>query len=199
MAFSTGREVRDRSVLLRVRRPRRSHEIMIPRSAAERQKVNSRKADEFPGRRPGSPCHDSLDVSFGAVYGFKESFLNRAAYEALRSRGFDLISDDSLRVHIIRLYDEDYREVEVVDERHRSSVMELYRPYFLERFVGIDFNNSTTPLDYLALLRNQYFINLIEYCAAQLQLDTGPAYDTAVVRSSALPASIDEALDGVRD
>jgi hypothetical protein len=149
--------------------------------------------------KAGLPYHDSLAASFGAVYGFKESFLNRAAYEALRSKGFDLVSDDSLRVQIIRLYDEEYREVELVDERHRSTVMELYRPYFLERFVDIDFNNSATPLDYPALLRDQYFINLIEYRAAQLQFDTGPVYETAAARSSALLTSLERALDGMRE
>jgi hypothetical protein len=149
--------------------------------------------------KAGLPYHDSLDASFGAVYGFKESFLNKAAYEALRSKGFDLVSDDSLRVQIIRLYDEEFREVELVDERHRSSVIELYRPYFLEHFVDLDFNNSSTPLDYPALLRDQYFLNLIEYRAAQLQFDTGPAYDSAVVRSSAVLAALNHELDGHYD
>jgi hypothetical protein len=149
--------------------------------------------------KAGLPYHDSLDASFGAVYGFKESFLSRAPYEALRSKGFDLVSDDSLRVQIIRLYDEEYREVETVDERHRATVMELYRPYFLQRFVDIDFNNSATPLDYGALLQDQYFINLIEYRAAQLQFDTGPAYDSAVVRSSAVLAALEAELDGGRE
>jgi hypothetical protein len=145
--------------------------------------------------KAGLPYHDSLDVSFGAVYGFKESFLNRAAFEALRSKGFDLVSNDSLRVQIIRLYDEEFREVELVDERHRSTLMDLHRPYFLDHFVDYDFNNSATPLDYPALLEDQYFLNLVEYRAAQIQFDTGPVYDSAVARSSAVLASLRAELD----
>ena len=41
--YGTGR---DRAMPLRVRRTRMSHEVMIPRSAAEGQEVNSRNADE---------------------------------------------------------------------------------------------------------------------------------------------------------
>lgn len=145
------------------------------------------------------PYSDSLDSFFGAVYGFKESYLNRAPYEALRSRGFDLISNDSLQVQIIRLYDEQYRFVEQVDERHRSTMLDLFRPYFLQHFVNPDFNISATPLDYSALLRDQYFLNLIGYRAALLRIDTRPAYDTAVVRSSELLNLIDAELGNRRD
>ncbi len=64
MAFSADREVRDRAVPLRVRRTRRSHEIMIPRSAAERQKVNSRKADEFSRSWVRSPMNEEASAGF---------------------------------------------------------------------------------------------------------------------------------------
>ncbi len=45
---SLGETRRDRAMPVRVRKTGRSHEIMIPRSAGEGRKVNSRTADEVP-------------------------------------------------------------------------------------------------------------------------------------------------------
>lgn len=68
-----------------------------------------------------------------------------------------------------------------------------------ERFVNVQFNTNATPLDYLALLRDQYFLNLIEHRAATLRLDIAPTYDTASASSSTLLASLDAELGRVRE
>ena len=62
MAFSAAREARHRVILLRARRTRGSHDIIIPRSEAKGYKVNSRRADEVFGEHAphwdliGIPC-----------------------------------------------------------------------------------------------------------------------------------------------
>jgi len=137
------------------------------------------------------PYSESLDVLFGAVYGFNESYLNRAPFEVLKSRGLGLISNESLRVQIIRVYAEDYEQVDRVDARHRRFAIDLYRPYFLVQFVETNFNNSATPIDYGALLRDQYFLNLVDYRLAVLRSDTIPAYDAALTSIRNLLSSLE--------
>ena len=96
---------------------------------------------------------------------------------------------------IIRVYAEDYEQVDRVDARHRRFVIDLYRPYFLVHFVDINFNNSATPIDYGALLRDHYFLNLVDYRLAVLRSDTIPAYNAVLTSIRNLLSSLEVEIE----
>jgi len=55
-----------------------------------------------------TPFHDSLRVHYGNLFGSTVLSANTSAFDNLRSIGFDLITNDSLRRSITRLYSERY-------------------------------------------------------------------------------------------
>jgi hypothetical protein len=57
------------------------------------------------------------------------SIQNRSAYESLKSRGLELVKNDSLRLNIISLYDFYYEIVEKAEENY--SEMQFHKNYFL--------------------------------------------------------------------
>lgn len=110
-----------------------------------------------------SPYADSLDASFGAVYGFQTLELNRAAYESLKSRGLDLVSDDALRSRITDVYERVYPRAQAASRLERDVVLDTLRPYFLVHFRNPRFGTSATPLDYGRLVADALFLNLVDY------------------------------------
>jgi len=113
--------------------------------------------------RTGAPYVDSLDAYFGTVYGFQHIELNTAGYESLKSQGLELISDDGLRSHIARVYEQTYPNAERAIASERAVVLDLLRPYFLVHFRDLRFNESATPLDYDEVSKDAEFLNLVDY------------------------------------
>lgn len=58
------------------------------------------------------------------------SIQNTSGYEALKSRGFELIKNDSLRTKIISLYEFDYQTLEKLEEDYDE--MQFHQSYFKE-------------------------------------------------------------------
>lgn len=66
------------------------------------------------------------------------SMQNNSGYETLKSRGLELIKDDSLRFDIISLYEYDYGALKTMEENYFE--MQFQENYFQ------DFNNIMAPL-----------------------------------------------------
>ncbi|MDP2469643.1 MAG: hypothetical protein Q8W45_07945 [Candidatus Palauibacterales bacterium] len=97
--------------------------------------------------------------------------------ESLKSRGFDLVSNDSLRALITRVYDLRYGMLDQMQETQRSVVLEALRPYFLAHFKDLRFNRSATPLDYSFVASDPTFQNLLDYRLEVLETSEIPTTD----------------------
>lgn len=137
---------------------------------------------------------DSLRASFGAIYGFSTLSLNRAPYEALKATDLALVSDDSLRSAIVDVYERVYSGLIDAQETERNAVLEAFRPYFLREFYNLRFRESATPWDYNALMRDRYFLNLVEYRLAVLRANPILATGAAIPAIQALVRRLDIVL-----
>jgi len=129
--------------------------------------------------RSGAPYSDSLDAYFGTVYGFVGGEMNKAGYKSLNSQGLGLISDDGLRSHVARVYEQTYPRAEGSLELERSVVLDLLRPYFLAYFRDLRFGQSATPLDYDAVSADGEFLNHIDYRLQVVKQNNLPLLGTA--------------------
>lgn len=127
------------------------------------RRIESRVASLLSHIQSGGPYADTLDTYFGTAYGVLTTELNTAAYESLKSQGLVLLSDQGLRSHVARVYEQTYRRVEWQVNLETDVVLGLLRPYFLLHFRDLILAQSATPLDYQALLDDVEFINLIAY------------------------------------
>ena len=145
--------------------------------------------------RSGAPYSDSLDARFGSVYGFRSLDLNRAGYESLKSRGLDLISEDSLRSRIAGVYERAYPRVQGAAQLEEDVVLGLLRPYFLAHFTELRFGSSATPVDYRALVIDAAFLNLVDYRLQTIRQNHIPRIEHATTEIRALLASISAELE----
>ena len=144
----------------------------------------------------GAPYSDSLDAYFGTVYGVTTTELNTAAYESLKSQGLGLISDEGLRSHVARVYEQSYRRVEWTGDLESDVVLGLLRPYFLLHFRDLRFSQSATPLDFQALLSDIEFLNLVAYRLQTVRQSHIPAFERAISEVGALIEEIAFELAG---
>ena len=120
---------------------------------------------------------DSLAILCGAAYGIFRFDFNSAAFEELKSTGFDLISHDRIRELIIRVYEIHHNTIQHRNNIEDNVVLEAMRPYYLSNFSKIRFLESATPKNEGAIYQDEYFANLIDYRLTVLSNFHERAYD----------------------
>ncbi len=71
---------------------------------------------------------DSIGIYYRALLRDYLSIQNRSGYESLKSKGLELIKDDSLRLEIISLYDFHFEIIEKLEETYSEN--QFHRTYF---------------------------------------------------------------------
>jgi hypothetical protein len=181
--------------LLREIRASVAADLTTVQEVAEALRVSEQRTSSLRDHlRDRSPYADSLDVLFGSMYGFRLSQVNTAPYEALKARGLDLVSDDSLRMAIIRVYETGAAEIRRADEIVTNVSFDVLRPYYLARFRDIQFLEHATPLDYVAVAQDPYFHNLLDYRLTVLRRGVLSRYGGAIADMSHLIEALDHEL-----
>ena len=129
--------------------------------------------------REPPPYEPALDRLFGAVYGIRVTNLNTAAYDTLKSVGFQSISNHQLRLGIAEVYDHYYERLTEEHEIEVQITIDMLRPYYLRHFRGLSFWESATPIDYDAVVADTYFKNMIDYRLAALRSNQLASYALA--------------------
>jgi len=73
---------------------------------------------------------DSISLYYGALTRDFISVQNTSGYESLKSKGLEFINNDSLRIAIIKLYEQDYDVIRKLEEEYEG--MQFYKYYFKE-------------------------------------------------------------------
>lgn len=144
----------------------------------------------------GLPYDDDLARSFGFVRTWQTSRLNTAAYEALKSRGLDVISDRALRIGLIDFYDGTRVLIEDRDRIDRYEVQNYVEPYFQENFVIKSSSFESIPIDYEAVISDQRFLNLLALRTQVHHSLTAPAYRDFLEITEALIQQVENHLAG---
>ena len=115
------------------------------------------------------PYDQNLDKCFGSYYWSSTVQFATSAYEELKNKGVELISNSDLRREITTMYD--FRldmiksEVEVWDSQLLSSTIypihtQLFKKYFPDSWQVFD-DEYASPVDYENLLKNEHFKNML--------------------------------------
>jgi len=112
------------------------------------------------------PYNDSLDIHFGNIQYNTQFTLNTGGYENLKSRGFEIISNDSLRKSIINVYDRWFDFIDDLGDMNNTVSLEQFNPSYKFYFKNFkrDFEAlyvSFKPQDYEKLIQNNEFLKLI--------------------------------------
>jgi hypothetical protein len=109
------------------------------------------------------PYSDRLDSHFGQFYNVSVLVHSTGAYETLKSRGMDIISNDGLRRQVVRMYDLIYNEI-LENQRNFDFVdLQENKHFMFEHMTDWKFFQSAKPRDYDMISKDPVFRNRLEY------------------------------------
>ena len=104
--------------------------------------------DEFQSKRV---FHDSIGLHLGMMVGFTTFRPNVGAYESLKSRGINIISNDSIRLGISNLFERSYEDVQFDQTWYIENFHSYLKPKILEHFADYNLFNTSIPVDFQTL------------------------------------------------
>jgi hypothetical protein len=111
----------------------------------------------------GLSYHDSLDRHFGNFYNVTVFINSTGAYETLKARGVDIITNDTLRGSVVRMHDVIYNDL-LVNERNFDYVdLQENKRFMLANMTEWKLFDSAKPMDYERLRQDPEFRNRLEY------------------------------------
>jgi len=144
---------------------------------------------------PSPPPYDpSMDRLFGTAYGIRITNLNTAAFETLKSVGLQSISNQDLRVGITLVFDHFYERLNGGHDVDAQVTFDILRPYYLHHFEDLKFNESATPMDYDSVMRDPYFLNIVNYRLEVLKRNQLETYELAIAQIRMVLQLLDEEI-----
>lgn len=141
-------------------------EVVIMQEAHEEQIIIFERLLEH--LEEDHPYHDSLDVYFGRVYNYYTPLFDYAPYETLKSRGVELIKNDSVKNEIINIYEKViYRITDGLGKFEDENNASLIMPFFAKHFeIYNAIPSKVRPNDYEKLKGNNEYKNIISILRA---------------------------------
>jgi hypothetical protein len=103
------------------------------------------------------PYSDDLSDAFGWIDNWASPYLTSSAYETLKARGLDTISESSLRQQIVSLFDVQYADLVNDYDRSEWINLEVSTLPLQLKHIEILANGVAVPVDYDALLDDRAF------------------------------------------
>ena len=135
-----------------------------------------------------------LDTLFGVIYGMRILKLNDAFYEYLKSAGLNLIKDEKIRLQIVQLFENDYEQLNWINELEMS-INEVSRAYYLSNFHDLTFAKFATPNDFKFIWTDRFYHNIIDYRLITLEVNHIIKYDETINTIKRLVTAINKYLD----
>ena len=109
------------------------------------------------------PETEELNSTFGKIPTWKTPYLNYSAYETLKTKGVDLIQNDSLTKAIINIYDNEFAYlINDWDKWEWNTNQTITMPFFVKHFERDSINSGIARAnDFESLKANKEFSNLI--------------------------------------
>ena len=109
------------------------------------------------------PYSAALDTTFGRITSWASPHLTYTAYESLKSKGSELVRNDSLRIQIINMFENEMTYL--IDDWDKSEWKDsesVVSPYFIKHFAYNYLDDKTAkPNNYDALIRDAEFTNIL--------------------------------------
>ncbi|WP_412069194.1 hypothetical protein [Rubrivirga sp. IMCC43871] len=143
--------------------------------------------------RARGPYADTLDAHLGHILGATFTIRDEAAYETLKQRGMETISNDSVRVAIGRVYGVEYPRVIGFQQTATDFMLTQVFPFFTQRFRDLSLYVSATPVDYPSLLDSTEFAGHLDW-AVRINGAQAAMMGTLEAEITALIALLDDEL-----
>ena len=117
------------------------------------------------------PYNDTMDYHYGRSDFAADMVLSTTAFEAIKSKGFDIIASDETRKALIDLFDAEYgvllaNTIRLEDQFWPSSALPLFHKHFRINDIRHGISDKlflAKPVNYEALLADEKFHNMIKH------------------------------------
>ncbi len=167
------RKSRERDVLLHMKRNLESdlHQD-YPKLVLENAMKSTNIVLDYLEQR--KPYNDSLDYYFAWIPAYTRHMPNSTAYENLKTIGFDIISNDTLRENYQKLYAFNYELIEFQRNEISYKNYREFKDFYKKHFRNYIVQKSATPNNYQSLCENNEFHEMLittrEYGIEQMEL-----------------------------
>lgn len=109
------------------------------------------------------PETEKLDKTFGSIPTWYTPYLYYSAYETLKTKGIDLVQNDSLKMQIVDIYDNEYAYLIGDWDKWEWNINQtISMPFYTKHFLRDSLNlKYARPNDFEALKDNEEFANII--------------------------------------
>jgi hypothetical protein len=109
-----------------------------------------------------TPYDSTMSIHFGGMTKYSNFFHHKSAFENLRSTGFDLVKNESLRFAIIKYYDETCNYLLKLENNPiNPHELNFVQPFMMEHFYFSSFFEPAYPIDYNNLLKQEKLISIL--------------------------------------
>jgi hypothetical protein len=140
------------------------------------------------------PYSDDLGGYLRSLSRFRGTRMRLAPFEALKARGLELISSDSLRMQMISLYEDEFPGLEVASNFNRIFAQEKVTPYLMTNFRQVE-SREWVPYDYERIKSEGYLANLCRNRLSSLRDFVLPNYEDTTVTIREVLVAIEQELD----
>ena len=139
------------------------------------------------------PDEDRFGSLFSSCVGWDITTPNSGPYEALKSKGLDLIQDQALIMKLIDYYERKSLTVVTTSEENRRYNMEAAIPYY-DRHFHRTYDGTTLPVDYEQILNDPLFLNICRHKRNNMQAWLLPSYKRTIDQAASLVSDIEAEL-----
>jgi hypothetical protein len=143
--------------------------------------------------KSGATHTPAINRHLSGVTRWRGARLRSAPYEQIKNQGLSLISNSSIRVRLIDLYENQFSLLRSATDNDRIVSRDQIAPYFFARFRRPDYE-EWEPIDYAALRSDPVFENLLIAKSRRLQGFVLPAYEGLIQAIREILAEIDQEL-----
>ncbi len=140
------------------------------------------------------PYSDEIGGFIRSLTRFRGVRIRKAPFEALKARGLNLLSSDTLRMKMISFYEDEFARLEFSTANNLVFVQDLIEPYVMANFRQAE-SRDWIPNDYDQLKSDGYLINLCRRRMAGLQDFVLPYFDEAIESIGEILVAIEQELD----
>lgn len=107
------------------------------------------------------PYEDTLNEYFWLANWWWQLNLNHTAFENAKLHGLQFIHDDTLKIQLTRIYDNDTKYLDDIDFRLTQYQFNVVEPYILNLFESTNFGSKMIPHDYELLRKDKKYRTIL--------------------------------------
>ncbi len=141
------------------------------------------------------PYIDDVGKYLRSLSLFRGLSMRSAPFEALKAQGLDVISNESLRLKLISLYEDEFQRLMRSNEVNRTFAQERVSPYLMMNFRQLESLNWVA-YDYEKIRSDGYLANLSRRQLTSLRLFVLPNFERTMAAIREILDDMESELDG---